>query len=107
MNSLKIIKYASEYFQEKIKNGEEVDFYERPPKITKRMLMDELMCGDLKLYGNILSADYLWQQYYYINTSSNNVFGFTKLPINELRKPTTRQTKTYSVRVSSKNKTKK
>lgn len=50
-----------------------------PKDIPKHLLKKELMCVDLEASGKSNDIDYLWSHYYYIHTSSTNVFGFTFL----------------------------
>ena len=50
-----------------------------PNDIPLHLLKKELMCVDLEASGKSNDIDYLWSHYYYIHTSSTNVFGFTFL----------------------------
>jgi hypothetical protein len=68
-NSNNIIQTAYDYFQLKIENKDTFSFYELPTGITKEMLYKELKCMDLTSYYEIVSAEYLWKQYVYIQSN--------------------------------------
>ena len=72
-NSATLYKLSEKYF---IPNT----VYETCPKdIPLHLLKKELMCVDLEASGKSNDIDYLWSHYYYIHTSSSNVFGITFL----------------------------
>ena len=72
-NSETLYKLSEEYFKHNT-------VYATCPKdIPLHLLKRELMCVDLESSGKSNDIDYLWSHYYYIHTSSDNVFGFTFL----------------------------
>ena len=94
-----INEIARKYYQKQIKNGYDIDLKICPEPITKEMLSDELMTGDLHLYIKTVDKDYLWNQYLYINTISTNKYGFVDIPFQD-------KEKSISVKRSSESKVK-
>ena len=80
-----INEIARAYYLEQIKKGLDIDLTVCPKTITKKMLSDELMTGDLQLYIKDVDEDYLWNQYLYINTVSTNKFGFVNSPFDKVQ----------------------
>jgi hypothetical protein len=76
---------ARVYYLEQIEKGIDIDLTACPKTITKKMLSDELMTGDLQLYIKYVDEDYLWNQYLYINTVSTNKFGFVNSPFDKVQ----------------------
>jgi len=80
-----INEIARVYYLEQIEKGIDIDLTVCPKTITKKMLSDELMTGDLQLYIKDVDEDYLWNQYLYINTVSTNKFGFVNSPFDKVQ----------------------
>jgi hypothetical protein len=80
-----INQIAREYYLKQIEDGIDVDLTVCPEPITKKMLADELMTGDLQLYIKDVDEDYLWNQYLYINTVSTNEYGFVNSPFDKIQ----------------------
>ena len=80
-----INEIARVYYLEQIEKGIDIDLTVCPTTITKKMLSDELMTGDLQLYIKDVDEDYLWNQYLYINTVSTNKFGFVNSPFDKVQ----------------------
>jgi hypothetical protein len=80
-----INEIARVYYLEQIEKGLDIDLTMCPKTISKKMLADELMTGDLKLYIKDVDEDYLWNQYLYINTVSTNKFGFVNSPFDKVQ----------------------
>jgi len=80
-----INEIARVYYLEQIEKGIDIDLTVCPKTITKKMLSDELMTGDLQLYIKDVNEDYLWNQYLYINTVSTNKFGFVNSPFDKVQ----------------------
>jgi len=80
-----INQIAREYYLKQIEDGIDVDLTVCPEPITKKMLVDELMTGDLQLYIKDVDEDYLWNQYLYINTVSTNEYGFVNSPFDKIQ----------------------
>jgi hypothetical protein len=75
-----INEIAREYYRKQIDAGSSIDLTSCPEPVTKKMLLDELMTGDLSSYINKVDKEYLWNIYLYINTVSTNKFGFVNSP---------------------------
>jgi hypothetical protein len=80
-----INQIARNYYLKQIENGFDIDLTVCPEPITKKMLADELMTSDLRLYVKDVDKDYLWNQYLYINTVSTNKFGFVNSPFDKIQ----------------------
>ena len=80
-----INEIAREYYLKQIDDGLSINLTTCPEPITKKMLLAELMTGDLSSYIKTVDKEYLWNIYLYINTVSTNRFGFVKSPFYEVQ----------------------
>jgi len=100
-NSLKIIQIIKEYY-----DGETRESYSTcPPKLTKKMLLDELCIIDSYRKSDVYSLQQLWNMYCYMNNNTNS-FGlkYSQNYDSERNSIKTSNKKSVTTRSSSRNK---